>query len=140
MAEENEVINILRSYGLKKTAVRSGILKLFLKHNHALSAIDVMQKLDEKPDRVTVYRALSSFEEHGILHKASMDGQAATYAMCSGDCPDHRHIESHAHFICEKCNHTFCLEQIEVPQVKLPEQFTVHSVNYTFNGICRACA
>ena len=93
------------------------MLDLFMHHDFALSASDIVSKMKAGHDRVTVYRALSSFEEHGILHKASEDGQGSKYALCGHSCPDITHTDRHAHFICDECRQTYCLEGVEVPEV-----------------------
>lgn len=107
------------------------MLNLFMNHDFALSAADIVTKMKARHDRVTVYRALASLEEHGILHKASEDGQGAKYALCGHSCPDEIHTDQHAHFVCDKCHQTYCLESVEVPEVKVSDEFSVNRVNYT---------
>ena len=131
--------DLLRSHGLKRTPIRTEMLELFMNHDIALSASDIVAKMKAGHDRVTVYRALSSFEEHGILHKASEDGQGIKYAMCGHDCPDEIHADRHAHFVCDQCHQTYCMENVEVPYVKVSDEFSVSRVNYVFNGVCKAC-
>ena len=108
-------------------------------NDFAMSASDLLAKMSIGQDRVTVYRALSSFEEHGILHKASEDGQGARYALCSHRCPDESHAEKHAHFVCDECHHTYCLEEVSIPKVVVSNGFSVNRANYTLNGTCKQC-
>lgn len=131
--------DLLRAHGLKKTPIRMEILGFFLDNDFALSASDILAKMTTEHDRVTVYRALNSFEEHGILHRASEDAQGTKYALCGKHCPDEQHTEKHAHFICEECQQTYCLEDVKVPKVKVSDNFSVHKVNYTLSGICKTC-
>lgn len=131
--------DLLKAHGLKRTAIRTEMLELFEESDFALSASDIVSKMTARHDRVTVYRALSSFEEKGILHRASEDGQGIKYAMCSSHCPDETHTDKHAHFVCENCQKTLCLEDVEVPEVKMPNGFKVNRINYTLNGICDKC-
>lgn len=131
--------SILEANGLKKTPIRIEILDLFMSHDFALSASDIVDKMKAGNDRVTVYRALASFEKRGILHKASEDGQGAKYALCS-----HRHrskipFDQHAHFVCDECQKTYCLEEVVIPSVEVSDEFIVNRVNYTIHGICKAC-
>ena len=72
-------------HGLKRTPIRTEMLDLFMQHEFALSASDLLAKMKTSNDRVTIYRALSSFEEQGILHKASEDRQGVKYALCNYD-------------------------------------------------------
>lgn len=131
--------DLLHEHGLKKTPIRTEMLELFKAHDFALSASDIVTKITAGHDRVTIYRALSSFEEHGILHRASEDGQGIKYAMCGSHCPDKPHTDKHAHFVCEECHHTYCLEDVKVPEVKVSNEFSVSRANYTLSGLCKEC-
>ena len=131
--------DLLRAHGLKKTPKRTEMLMLFMQHNFALSASDIVAKMTSEHDRVTIYRALSSFEEHGILHRASEDSQGVKYALCGQHCPDVEHTDEHAHFICDECHQTYCLEDVKVPHAKISNEFSVNRVSYTLSGICKEC-
>lgn len=131
--------DLLHAHNLKKTPIRTEILELFMNHDFAFSASDIIAKMNSAHDRVTVYRALNSFEEHGILHRASEDGQGVKYALCGSHCPDISHSDQHAHFVCDECHHTYCLEDIKVPKIKVSDEFSVSQVHYTLNGICKEC-
>lgn len=139
MDNKRVIGDLLHAHGLKKTPIRTEMLHLFMHHEAALSASDIVAKMKARHDRVTVYRALSSFEANGILHKASEDGQGVKYALCGHSCPDEAHTDQHAHFVCDECHHTYCLEQVEVPQVTLSDEFSVNRVNYTLSGVCKEC-
>ncbi len=131
--------DLLASHGLKKTPIRMEVLALFMTHEMALSAGDIITKMTTEHDRVTIYRALNSFEEHGLLHRASEDWQGIKYALCDQRCPDEQHTDRHVHFVCDECHHTYCLENITIPEVQAPPEFSVALVNYTLNGICNRC-
>lgn len=139
MDNEKAIGELLHYHGLKKTPIRTEMLSLFMSHDVALSASDIVSLIKANHDKVTIYRALYSFEEHGILHKASEDVQGIKYALCSRECPDTAHTEQHAHFNCEECNHTYCLEDVFVPKIQLSNEFSVNSAHYVFNGICKSC-
>ena len=130
---------LLDSHGLKKTPIRMEMLALFMDHDFALAAKDIVTRMTIGHDRVTVYRALNSFEEHGLLHRASEDGQGIKYAMCNEQCREGFHSDKHVHFICDKCQHTFCLENVEIPEVKMSPGFSVNLINYTISGTCKDC-
>ena len=139
MAPKEQAENILKSHGLRRTQIRLEMLQIFMKSNHALSVNDLKNDLQASHDRVTIYRALSSFEENGILHQTPDNTGNMRYAMCSDSCPEHIHQDEHAHFVCEKCKQTFCLEGVKVPDVKLQDGYLLNSISYTMNGICKAC-
>ncbi len=136
---EKSVESILKKHGLKKTPLRLEMLDLFMNNHFALSASDIESRLKANHDRVTVYRALNAFEENGILHKAPDDGYGIKYAMCSDNCPDQAHEDHHVHFICHECHHTYCLDHVHIPMIKLPEDYAVDTFTYTVNGVCKAC-
>ena len=41
---------------------------------------------------------------------------------------------------CERCRRTFCLKQIHVPVVPLPDGFKLNSINYVLKGLCPECS
>lgn len=139
MDNKKEIGDLLHTHGLKMTPIRTEMLDLFMNHDFALSASDIVSKMKAGHDRVTVYRALASFEERGIVHRASTDGLGVKYALCGHSCPEESHTDRHAHFVCDECRHTYCLEDIEVPEVKVSNEFFVNRINYTFGGVCKEC-
>ncbi|WP_462248428.1 Fur family transcriptional regulator [Ekhidna sp.] len=140
MDNSSFINDMLREHGLKKTRIRSEMLSLFINNNFALSASDIILRMKAGNDRVTIYRALASFEENGILHKASEDRQGIKYAICENQYPDKKHSVQHAHFRCDECQKTFCLNDVVLPNVKIPNKdFSVNRVNYTIHGTCNEC-
>jgi Fur family ferric uptake transcriptional regulator len=137
MDNKASIGELLHSHGLKRTPIRVQILEIFMDHDFALSASDLIASTEQ--DRVTIYRALSSFEERGILHKASIDVNGAKYALCNHNCPGKPHPEKHAHFICEICHHTFCIENLNIPDIRIPDKFKVKEVKFILSGICEEC-
>ena len=139
MSKEQATGDLLREHGLKKTAIRTKILDIFLKHDFALSAMDILAAMPQGQDKVTVYRALASFEEKGLIHRASEDSSGVKYAICSHHCPQETHAESHAHFVCNECRNTYCLEEVKVPEIKVKGDFAIQQAHYTLSGICSHC-
>ena len=73
------------------------------------------------------------------MHVLDDSGDGVRYELC------HSHHEDedddlHVHFYCEKCRRTYCLEDIPVPSVAVPDGYDVHSVNYLIKGICPSCS
>lgn len=139
VSKEEAIGKLLRDHGLKKTPIRIRILDCLMRKDYALSASDILAQLPTGQDKVTVYRALTSFEQHGIIHRASEDGQGIKYAVCSHHCPAEKHTEAHAHFTCDQCQNTYCLEEVKVPQVEVKGGFSIDRINYTLSGICIHC-
>ncbi len=139
MDTQKDIEKLLKSHTLKKTSARIEMLKVFLNYDYALSAKEIISHMKTSHDRVTIYRTLSSFEKHGILHKASEDSHGVRYALCSHECPEGVHSDEHVHLICEKCSQTYCLEDVKIPKIEDLEKFLAQKVNYTINGLCVTC-
>ncbi|MEM8894498.1 MAG: transcriptional repressor [Bacteroidota bacterium] len=133
-----QITSLLKAHGIRKTQTRIEILDLFMRHDYALSGADIMSKIVMDIDRVTIYRSLMLFENRGILHKASEDGQGAKYALCRSSHPEDG--DQHVHFTCIECQKTFCLEDVTVPKVKVVQGFLVERVDYTLHGTCSQCS
>jgi Fur family transcriptional regulator, ferric uptake regulator len=129
---------LLKEHQLRSTSSRSSILSLFLRNHHALSYSDIERQVAESYDRVTVYRTLKTFLDKGVIHKVLDDGGSLKYALCSEHCTTEHHHE-HVHFKCTVCGQTNCLDEIEVPEVKLPLGYQATEVNLLIHGTCRLC-
>ncbi len=130
---------ILKKNHLSVTDSRQKIMQLFMNSNGALAHADIEKKTGESFDRVTVYRTLQSFVEKGIIHLIPTKDNSIKYALCKDDCEAGHHHDNHVHFICEECNKTICLDDVTVPQVKLPKGFTPQHAEMVVNGICGDC-
>ena len=130
---------ILKKNHLSVTDSRQKIMQLFMNSNGALAHADIEKKTGESFDRVTVYRTLQSFVEKGIIHLIPTKDNSIKYALCKDDCEAGHHHDNHVHFICEECNKTICLDDVTVPQVKLPKGFTPQHAEMVVNGICEEC-
>ena len=130
-----QVEEILKKNHLSITGSRQKIMQLFLNANGALAHADIEKKTGENFDRVTVYRTLQSFVEKGIIHLIPTRDNSIKYALCKDDCEAGHHHDNHVHFICDECNKTICLDDVTVPQVKLPKGFTPQHAEMVVNGI-----
>jgi Fur family transcriptional regulator, ferric uptake regulator len=140
MTNRNHMIEeYLKLHGLRKTPIRMELLHIFFDNDFALSLSDIKTNLKVNYDRVTVYRALNSFLENGLLHLVPDTNHGNKYALCSDHCPHTAHQDIHVHFICKKCQKTFCLEEVRVPAIELSEDFHAESYDYTISGVCKNC-
>ena len=134
-----ELLDILKKNQLNVTAGRKKILKLFLNSPGALAHSDIEKNTDAAFDRVTVYRTLQTFVDKGIIHNIPTTDNSILYALCKDNCEQGHHHDNHVHFICEKCNKTICLDDVTVPEVKLPKGFKPKRAEMVVNGICDDC-
>ncbi len=137
--KQEEFSQVLKSNKLKITQPRLRVLDVISTKTSAISQPELEKILGSEIDRVTLYRILSSFEEKGILHKVFDLNGTATYAFCSTKCSAHHHHDQHVHFICSVCNSVFCLDEIPLPKITVPSNFSLHSIAINAVGICDHC-
>ncbi|MBA3901059.1 MAG: transcriptional repressor [Bacteroidetes bacterium] len=139
MEAHTDIEKLLEAHKLSNTSCRRSALDLFIKTPYALSHQEVEKALNQEFDRVTLYRTFNSFEEKGLIHKV-IDGEGITkYAFCHHDCSTASHNDSHLHFSCSKCNKTTCIDQVAIPEFKLPEGFLLEKISLNAEGICGKC-
>ncbi|MDX5321927.1 MAG: transcriptional repressor [Bacteroidota bacterium] len=131
--------SILSDKKLRITQSRKAVIDSFLESRHALSQPDLEKQLENTCDRVTIYRILDSFMQHGILHKVPDLEGTQKYALCDA-CNDHHHHDEHLHFKCNRCGRTECLDEIPMPTINLPSGYQVEEWNMLLQGICGDCA
>jgi len=135
----DQLLDILKKNQLSITDGRKKILEMFLKSAGALAHADIERNAESSFDRVTVYRTLQTFVEKGIIHNIPTTDNSILYALCKDNCEAGHHHDNHVHFICDKCNKTFCLDDVTVPAVKLPKGFKLTHSKMVVSGICMDC-
>ncbi|WP_341226425.1 transcriptional repressor [uncultured Arcticibacterium sp.] len=129
----------LKAFNLRHTECREEILSTFSERSAALSHGDLEMAVDDKYDRVTIYRTLKTFLEKGIIHKI-LDADGGTkYALCKTECTSETHQHDHVHFKCKLCGDTTCLESINIPTISLPGGYEREDINLLIEGSCPNC-
>jgi Fur family ferric uptake transcriptional regulator len=136
----SKLTSLLRRNSLSVTQSRKKILQIFLDQPGALAHGDIEKKVGEKFDRVTVYRTLQVFVEKGIIHTIPTSDNAVLYALCKDDCSEGHHLDHHVHFICKTCNHTYCMDDVVIPGINLPEGLRSQQVDVVVGGVCSTCS
>jgi len=131
--------NVLKEHGLRKTTFRKELLSLFYTGNFSLTVEDIKTEVGATNDKVTIYRALDTFEKNGLIHKVPDKNNLIRYALCQSKCSVERHNHNHAHFICNVCSKTFCIDDIDVPTIPDTKGFLVESSKLTLQGSCPDC-
>jgi Fur family ferric uptake transcriptional regulator len=134
-----ETLEILKRNSLSITDSRKIILELFLKTEGALAHADIEKNTAVNFDRVTVYRTLQTFTENGIIHQIPTTDNTILYALCKDKCEAGHHHDEHVHFICVNCEKTVCMDDVVVPQVKLPKGFVPLQSAMVVKGTCNDC-
>ncbi len=131
----SEARDILRQHMLKRTSCREGIVSLMLEAEHALSELEIRDRLASSYDRTTFYRSFKTLEESGIIHKIVLDSQKVRYAIARRG-----YTTGHAHFHCNSCSSVRCLGSASMQPVELPEGFSASEMEVIVHGICRLCS
>lgn len=88
---------------------------------------------EPKPDLVTVYRILESFEKAGLVHQVDLRHGHAHYEW------GHTH-----HLVCTTCHTTFPLDSEDIEKTlkaigKQQKDFTITDHSLEFFGVCKNC-
>ncbi len=135
--ESGEFLTRMERKGIRPTAVRLLVAQALAASDSLLSLSDLEILLDTVP-KSTIFRTLTLFLEHRLVHCVEDGDGSFRYELCSGshDC----YIgDMHTHFYCEVCRKTFCFKDVQIPQVQMPDGFEMHSINYMVKGVCNKC-
>jgi Fe2+ or Zn2+ uptake regulation protein len=111
-----------------------------------LAAPEIIRRLGDDTDPVTVYRTLNTLAQHKLLHRVRGDDGAWRYATSPTPAADDddRHDHPHAHFVCDSCGTVECLEQLPLPDDLVPprtlgRRYDVSHAELTVHGTCPRC-
>lgn len=128
---------MLENRGIKATANRIVVARTLAEADRPLS-IKELEYMILTIDKSGVFRALTEFKRHELVHVIEDGSKGVRYELCH--CHNHvDHDDSHVHFYCERCQRTFCLHDTASPTVSLPEGFEITSINFVVKGICGDC-
>lgn len=138
MIEEKTIEEMLIEHGVRPTANRIVIARSLSLAGRPLSMSELEVILDTI-DKSNIFRALTTFKEAHLVHTIEDGSDNVKYELCHSH-EDHHDDDLHAHFYCEHCHRTFCLEEIPVPEVTLPQGYSIHSANFVLKGVCPECS
>ncbi len=133
-----EIEDHLWAKGIKPTANRILVMRELLKASRPISLADLELLFGHTLDKASIFRVLELFAEKEVVHVIEDGSRSLKYELCHGS-SHHSISDQHVHFVCEQCKEIFCLEDIQVPILELPEGFLPHSVNHVIKGICPNC-
>lgn len=132
-----EIENILTNNGIRPTANRILVLKELARNTHPISLADLEMSLDPM-DKASIFRVLEILSDKDIIHIIEDGSRSVKYELCHGN-GHHSVSDQHAHFYCEKCGSVFCLDDVKLPNIDIPKDYKVKSINFMFKGICPNC-
>ena len=126
-------------YGLKKTSFRKELLIFFQSSSSSLTVKKIIKKFASSVDKVSIYRALNSFEKSGLIHKVPDKNNLLRYSLCSSECGPGKHSHDHAHLLCSICDETFCLDDFLLPNIKSHNGYVINNYKIILEGSCLSC-
>ncbi len=143
MTEENRerARILLDNAGLKKTQGRIAILNLLIGERKPLTQQEIKEGLREvQINEVTIYRALETFENTGIIHKIEGIDKISRFAISKGG-QSKPSDDNHPHFICTACGETECLIDLEIPALApRGDGYTITDREMLIKGLCQDCS
>lgn len=132
-----DIETILSKKGIRPTANRILVVRALSESTNPLSLTDLETVLYPM-DKGSIFRVLELLAENELVHVIEDGSRSQKYEMCDND--DHHTIsDQHVHFYCESCKTTYCLEEIKVPVIEIPDGFMPRSVNFVLKGKCPKC-
>lgn len=129
--------DIIAKAAIRPTSIRILVYKAISELEDTFSLADLEDQLPTI-DKSSIFRALTLFHEHHLIHSINDGSGFMKYCLCHnhGSCQKE---EVHAHFHCEICNKTFCIDSYTIPDIVTPEAFIIKEVNFVIKGICAKC-
>lgn len=129
---------VFEKAGIRVTAVRLLIWREI--RNSFTGAFSLSDLEDALPtvDKSTLFRTLTLLSESHLLHDIDDGSGSHKFCVCHHD--DTLHCTGHVHLTCRICHRTFCLTDVRIPQVALPEGFIPEEAEYIVKGVCPDCA
>jgi Fur family zinc uptake transcriptional regulator len=133
---------LLKDHGLRVTAPRLAVLRDLIGKTSPRKAYDILESLSSPGKEVnppTVYRALSSLEEAGIVHRIE---SLNAYVFCPGHAKGHDGQHELFFAICDACGHVNEIEQDMRPSLSTilrKQGFMPSRRILEIHGICSGC-
>ena len=128
---------LLKTHDVKPTANRIVVLKTLADADRPMSLTE-LEYMILSIDKSGIFRVLTLFKAHHLVHVIEDGGDGVRYELCHSH--SHEHDDDvHVHFFCEHCHKTFCLDNIKIPLVDLPDGYEMTTVNYVIKGKCPNC-
>ena len=134
-----ECEKLLASHDIKPTANRIVVAKTLAAAERPMSLTELEYKI-LSIDKSGVFRALTLFREHHLVHVIEDGGDGVRYELCYSHDGHAEDDDQHVHFYCERCHRTFCLPDTPIPSVSLPQGYHLTSINYMAKGLCPDCS
>lgn len=133
--KEVDINNILRNVQLRATRHRQEVLQVLLENPTTPMSIDqLVERLPKKFDRVTAYRIVNAFAEHGLVEKVSQLSNTVMVILSPDLVKKHEHLVT-----CRICGSVSTVKICVQPGWRQELDrlgFTQISHNLSFTGVC----
>ena len=127
----------LKEHNIRPTSVRLLVYKKIKELDHTFSLSDLEKHFDSV-GKSSLFRTLTVFEEKGLLHSMEDGSGQRKYCFCSG-CHHHATC-NHIHFYCRVCGKNYCLKNVTIPVIPIPEGYIREDSDYIVKGVCSHCS
>ncbi len=128
---------LMNQHGIRPTANRLIVIKALSDETRPLSLAELEERLVTL-DKSSIFRTLTLFREKHLVHAIENGNNTVVYELCLSHDHD-TDDDAHVHFFCERCQNTFCLHDINIPPVTLPEGYSMATATYLIKGLCPDC-
>ena len=105
---KSNYVTLLEEHGIKPTANRIVVAEALASSIQPQSLAELEHRI-QSIDKSNVFRALTLFREHHLVHAIEGMGDGTRYELCHSHHDDHDD-DLHPHFYCEECQQTYCLD------------------------------
>ena len=102
-------------------------------------AENILQSSGIKPTTMRLLVLKKLMEQSYAIHTIDDGTGQLKYALCQEGCTCSPQ-DLHTHFHCTKCQKTYCLNDMALPAISLPNKFSLKHINLTLNGFCDKCS
>jgi Fur family ferric uptake transcriptional regulator len=135
------IIKLLRRKAIPITEARVNITAIIYRSPKWLSLSDIVRKVNNTHDRVTIYRALCLLVNHGFVQKL-VDIEKISYYFFNHELTKNEKVQTateHTYFKCITCGGITILPDIDTG-IPLPEGFIKTGGNLVISGYCGNCS
>jgi Fur family ferric uptake transcriptional regulator len=131
---------LLHRAGLRRTPVRAAVLMVLGQSGQPLGVPQVLERLPQDTDAVTVYRTLNTFTQKKLVHRVHGEDRTWRYALSADATTRHEH----PHFVCDACGTVECLEESQIPRdfirsLHVAARYSVSYPEVVLHGVCPKC-
>ena len=131
----DDVEKILAGAGIRPTAIRIMVMKEIITMGYAFTLTEMEERLDTV-DKSTLFRTLTLFMGHRLVHEVYNGSNAKLYCRC--ECKGIH--TSHIYFTCKSCGKTFSIKDVDTSSIPHPNGFVVEDTTCVMTGLCPVCA